>query len=194
LGHLGGVKLYEIQILGALAAMTRWYLIHTKSGAEATAEAHLERQGYEVYLPRLAEVVRRRSRWQERVVPLFPRYLFLRLDQGSQVLCPVRSTRGVTNVIRFGSDYAIVPDQLIQAIQARADAETGLHRLPPPALPARGSTVRLANGPFEGVEGIFVCKSGDDRVVVLLNLLGRETRVQVPIHSILPSLAAAACE
>jgi transcriptional antiterminator RfaH len=170
--------------------MLRWYVIHTKWAGETVAESNLQRQGYEVYLPRLAQTVRRRGRLQERIVPLFPRYLFLRLHEGSQVLGPVRSTTGVTNVVRFGSSYATVPEQLIQVLQARADPETGLHRMPAPALPAPGSTIKIADGPFDGLEGVFECESGEDRAVVLLNMLGRNTRVQIPIDFILPNLAA----
>ena len=172
--------------------MMRWYVIHTKWAGEPIAESNLQRQGYEVYLPRLALTVRRRRRLQERIVPLFPRYLFLRLKEGSQVLGPVRSTTGVTSVVRFGSSYATVPDQLIRVLRARADLETGLHRMPPPTLPAPGSTIKIADGPFDGLEGVFECESGEDRAVVLLNMLGQNTRVQVPIDYILPNLAATA--
>ena len=173
--------------------MLRWYVIHTKRATETFAESNLQRQGYEVYLPRFAHTVRRRGRLQERIVALFPRYLFLRLNEGLQVLGPVRSTPGVASVVRFGSSYATVPDQLICALQARADSETGLHRMPLPALPAAGSTIKIADGPLYGLEGVFECESGDDRAVVLLNLLGQNTRVQVPIDFILPNLAASAC-
>jgi transcriptional antiterminator RfaH len=173
--------------------MLRWYVIHTKWAGETLAESNLQRQGYEVYLPRVAQTVRRRRRLQERIAPLFPRYLFLRLNEGSQVLGPVRSTTGVTSVVRFGSSYATVPDQMIRLLQARADPQTGLHRMPPPPLPKPGSTIKIADGPFDGLEGVFECESGDDRVVVLLNLLGQNTRVQVPIDYILPDLAVSRC-
>ena len=172
--------------------MLRWYVIHTKWASETIAETNLQRQGYEIYLPRLAQTVRRRRRLQERIVALFPRYLFLRLNEDSQVLGPVRSTTGVTSVVRFGSRYASVPDQLIRMLRARADPETGLHRIPPPVLPAPGSTIKIADGPFDGLECVFECESGEDRAVVLLNVLGHNTRVQVPIDFILPNLTATA--
>ncbi len=170
--------------------MWRWYLVHTKPAGEAVAQVHLERQGYEIYLPRLAQPVRRGGCWRERIVPLFPRYLFLRLKEGCQALGPVRSTVGVTNVVRFGSNYAVVPDQVIHGLQARADSETGLHRLNLASMPVPGMTVRIANGPLDGLEGMFERKAGADRVVVLLNLLGQDARVCVSIHSIEPSFAA----
>ena len=101
--------------------MLRWYLVHTKPLSEAIAQANLERQGYQVYLPRLAQSVLGRHPRRERITPLFPRYLFLRLREGSQPLGPVRSSVGVRGVVRFGFRYAVVADDVICRLQARAD-------------------------------------------------------------------------
>ena len=170
--------------------MLRWYLVHTKRAQEATAAAQLARQGFEIYLPRLAQPIRRRGRWQSRIEALFPAYLFLRVDEGKQALGPVRSTVGISHLVRFGSNYAIVPDRLIDALKSCEDPETGLHRLERPCLPAAGSHVRIFSGPFDGLEGVYERASGDDRVVVLLNLLGQNTRVYLPVEAILPGCAA----
>ena len=167
--------------------MWRWYLVHTKPAGEVVAQMHLERQGYEVYLPRLVQSQRRGGRWRERVVPLFPRYLFLRLNAGRQALGPVRSTVGVTNVVRFGSDYAVVPDEVIRGLQARADSETGLHRLNLGCMPEPGMRVRIASGPLDGLEGVFERKAGAERVVVLLRLLGQDARVEVYLPRLVQS-------
>jgi transcriptional antiterminator RfaH len=152
--------------------MLRWYLIHTKPLGEVLAQTNLERQGYEVYLPRAVQAVRSKGRWRDRVVALFPRYLFLRLNEGQQSLGSVRFTLGVANVVRFGSQFTIVPDEVIRNLLDRTDAETGLHRLRRAASLAPGSAVRISNGPFDGLDGVFEREAGADRVVVLLNLLG----------------------
>lgn len=170
--------------------MSRWYLVHTKRAGEAVAEANLQRQGYKVYLPRLAQAVRRRGRWQDRIVALFPRYLFLGLNEGSQTLGPVRSTVGVSNVVRFGLRYANVPDELIDALRTTEDPESGLHRMRVSSLPEPGAMVKIADGPFSGLEGVFEREFGGDRVLVLLNLLGQSTPVQVPIDCIVPTVPA----
>lgn len=166
--------------------MLRWYLIHTKASAEAVAQVNLERQGYEIYLPRLLQARGWRGSRRERIVPLFPRYLFLRLREGCQALAPVRSSTGVSGVVRFGSSYAVVADEVIGGLHSRADPMTGLHRLSGPGKLMRGAAVRLAAGPFDGLEGIFQRQDGEDRAVVLLRLLGQETPVRVPAEWILP--------
>jgi transcriptional antiterminator RfaH len=158
--------------------MRRWYLIHSKPGAEAEAQLHLQRQQYQTYLPRLVQRLRRRGRVRLQVGPLFPRYLFLRLDEGRQCLTPVRSTCGVASVVRFGAQFATVPDAIVDELRAREDPDSGLHSLCLPGRLERGTQVRIDGGAFSGLEGVFERAEGADRVVVLLTLLGE----QRPVH------------
>lgn len=169
--------------------MLRWYLIHTKSLAEATARANLERQGYEVHVPRLLQTIRRGQSRSERLMALFPRYVFLHLDEGRQTLKPVHSTTGVSSVVRFGSRYAIVPDEVITGLRDREDPETGLHYLRRMEL-IRGTQVKVTAGPLEGLEAIYERDAGSDRVLILMELLGREVGVHVPSAVVSPSMAA----
>lgn len=166
--------------------MALWYLIHTKPACEALAQAHLARQGYSIYYPRLLRPALVRGRWVERIGPLFPRYLFLHLDAGHQAMGPVRSTIGVANIVRFGGDYAVVADQVIESLRTRADPETGLHRLCRQSAIEPGSQIRIVAGAFDGLEGVFQREAGDDRVVVLLDFLGLNTPVRVPAAFVLP--------
>jgi transcriptional antiterminator RfaH len=164
--------------------MQSWYLIHTKLSVETLAERNLNRQGYEVYLPRALQAVRRSGQWRDRIVALFPRYLFLHLSEGLQALSPVHSTVGVADIVRFGSQYAIVPDRVIHGLRVRADPGSGLHRLNSGVRLAPGDAVRIGMGPFDGLEGVFEREAGVDRVVVLLKLLGQDASVCVSLDSI----------
>src|SRR5450759_423580 len=170
--------------------MLRWYVIQTKPSRECVAEVNLRRQGYEVYMPRMVHSVWRRGQSSQCVVPLFPRYLFLQLSEGCQALNPVRSSIGVANIVRFGTRYAIVPDQIIMQLRLRADPKTGLHRLFSRPLPARGAIVRITTGPFEGLDGVFERDAGSARVVVLLNLLGQDEPVRISGDFVATSCAA----
>ena len=170
--------------------MLRWYLVRTKPNAEASALRNLVRQGYEVYFPRLSQSLPHRGRWRDRIVPLFPGYLFLGLDEGRQALAPVRSTTGVACAVRFGSSYAIVPDAVILDLLSRADPETGLHRLSPPEQLMPGTHVRILAGPFDGLEGVFQRDCGAERAIVLLSVLGQPVGVSVPSASVVARHAA----
>jgi transcriptional antiterminator RfaH len=170
--------------------MLRWYLIYTKPSSEALAFKNLTRQRYQVYLPRIVRTVRRADRRRDQVGPLFPRYLFLGLNQGEQALAPVTSTIGVTGIVRFGSQYTVVPDQVVRDLQARADPLTGLHRLNLGARLRCGDAVRITRGPFGGLDGVLERESGAERVVVLLRLLGQTAAVDIPSDFIVLSQAS----
>ena len=159
--------------------LLRWHLVMTKPANEECAVTHLERQGYGVYFPRLQQKTLRRGKWCDCTAALFPRYLFVRLDSVLQSLAPVRSTVGVANVVRFGVDYTVVPDRVIETLQRNADQQTGLHSLRTADWFKRGDLVRIAAGALAGLEGVFESEDGNQRVTVLLNLLGRETRIQI---------------
>jgi transcriptional antiterminator RfaH len=150
----------------------------TKPSSEKVAVTHLARQGFETYLPRLQKKVLKGARWTERVAALFPRYVFVRLDVRSQALAPVRSTRGVSGLVRFGEEAAVVPDGVIDTLVRRADPDTGLHHLAN-SRPKPGAPVSVVSGPFAGLEGIFERESGEARAIILLSLLGQSTPVCV---------------
>ena len=89
-----------------------WYLVHAKPRQEDTALANLARQGFEAFLPRMRRQVRHAGRWRERVEALFPRYLFVSLDPETHDWAPIRSTVGVSSLVRFGDEPARVPPDL----------------------------------------------------------------------------------
>lgn len=158
--------------------MSRWHAVLCKPRREALAEANLKNQGYEVHLPRIVEFRRKAGQWAKVVEPLFPRYLFLNAGDGSRSLAPVRSTLGVTDLVRFCGAPALVPPGVVEALQDAADPETGCHRFRSTPF-APGERVRFAAGPFKGLEGLFEMESGEARVVVLLDLIGKSNRLTV---------------
>src|SRR6266849_93776 len=93
-------------------ALALWYLVRSKPRAELTACSQLGRQGYRAYFPQLLVPARVRGRQATGIEPLFPRYLFLSLEIGRQSLVPVRSTVGVSDIVRFGSEYATVRQEV----------------------------------------------------------------------------------
>lgn len=112
------------------------------------------------------------------IEPLFPRYLFLRANASQQNLGPVRSTRGVINMVRFGMELAVVPDSVIHAIKACVEADTGLIRIQPVAVKA-GDRVRVFDGPLAGISGVVQERNSENRALILMELMGRPTVVEV---------------
>ena len=173
-----------------------WYVVFCKPRGESTAEANLLRQGYSVYLPRLASERRKAGKWVASSEPLFPRYLFLQPRDAAHSLAPVRSTLGVTGLVRFGVQPAVVPAALIEELRACEAAGSGDGAASvAPGQPTRrelfapGAQVKFMTGPFAGLEGIFSEASGAERALVLLDLLGRMQQVSVERDWIVPAAA-----
>jgi transcriptional antiterminator RfaH len=158
--------------------MNRWYVIRTKVGCEHLAEERLTDQDYLVYLPRLITRRRRFGRRTQVVSPLFPQYLFLQLAVGIQNLAPAKSTKGVLGLVRFGEEYAVVPQPVIDGLRRHEDPAVQLRRIEDALRPQ--SRVRITGGAFNHLEGIFLHECPDDRVTVLLNILGSDTPVKLP--------------
>jgi transcriptional antiterminator RfaH len=156
----------------------QWFAVLTKPRAERVGREHLERQGFACRLP----LLRREARARRPVAaePLFPRYLFLRADPSRDDLARVRSTRGVCGLVRFGVEPARVPEAVVDALAARSDAD-GCVRLDPPALVA-GAPVRIVDGPLAGVEAIFRAHAAEDRVLLLVRLIGGDRIAALPLR------------
>lgn len=168
-------------------ALQHWYAVMCKPRAEVVARACLQRQGFEVFLPQHQRSLRTAQGMRTRIEALFPRYLFVHLDPDQHSIGPIRSTRGVSHLVNFGNGPVIVPDQVIATIRARQNAENGLVELRAPAL-VEGSTVRVTQGPLMGLEGLLLQNDGNDRVRVLLTVLGAERNVELGLDALRASL------
>ena len=162
--------------------MKCWYVAFTKPGGERLAETNLLRQGFEAYLPRIA--VRRKGRQKTlATVPFFPCYVFVRLDLKNAPWRAVNSTYGINRLVSFGDRPAPIADAVIDEIRGR-EQEDGLVSLSDLQTFAPGETVSIADGAFEDRTGLFQCRTDKDRVRVLLNLLGRDLTVSIPVEAI----------
>ncbi|MEP6391029.1 MAG: transcription/translation regulatory transformer protein RfaH [Halioglobus sp.] len=162
-----------------------WLAVHTKPREEATASAQLQQQGYGVFLPEITERKRRKGKWQRVRSPLFPRYLFINVDLEEQSIAPVRSTRGVIGLLRFGGEIAVLPNTVVEALQAAhefgAEADTSSEQEWPHKP---GDTVEILEGPFKGLAAVYQMPKGEDRAALLLTMLGSEQTVVVERSSL----------
>ena len=158
-----------------------WYVIHTKARQEQRALINLEQQGYQCYLPILN--LEKLSRGRLKVVeePLFPRYLFISLDASryGQNWGPIRSTWGVSDLVTFGSTPAKMESALIVLLhQQQQRLSEG-----PQCLFSHGEQLLIADGPFVGMEAVYQMPSGENRAMVLIELMGKLAQMQIaPAH------------
>ena len=154
----------------------RWYVLQTKPKQEARAEANLRTANIETLAPKLRQRdYSHRNALPNRIVPLFPNYLFARFD-AAVLLSKIRLTRGIQRVVGFGEYATPIEDGVIELIRSRID-ENGLVDQPEMRP---GDTVEIVDGPFRSLVGVFeryTCAR--ERVVILLTTIGYQRRVDL---------------
>ena len=159
--------------------MRRWYVVEALPRSEERAAINLQRQGMRTYLPRYRK--RRRHARKVELVPaaLFPGYLFVRLDVTAEPWRRVNGTFGCRQLVCDGEMPAPLPRGVIRALKARED-EDGfvLFGLPADGF-RRGDRVRITDGPLAERMGLVDSVTDAQRVVLLLDMLGRRVRGQL---------------
>lgn len=159
--------------------MNRWYVARTHALGEEKALFNLIKQGFQTYLPRYLKRRRhaRRTDWVK--APLFPRYLFVNFDVAVTRWRAISSTVGIDRMICALDRPIPVPQGVVEGIRAREN-ERGLISLTQCLSLSQGDHVQIDAGAFSDMTGLFECATDDDRITVLLELLGRQVRVKVP--------------
>ena len=158
-----------------MSLMKKWYLIKTKPKQEKIAIANLQNQNYHVYCP-FAKI-------NSKVVVLFPGYLFIHLDEIQENFSPIRSTKGVLNFVRFGLSYAKISDKIINFIKYNEQNTTDkIKRLNDFKV---GDRVEITEGVFKNCIAIFQSLKSDDRVLLLINLIGQQQSIKIKKKSVI---------
>jgi transcriptional antiterminator RfaH len=160
----------------------RWYLAYTKPRQEEIARVNLLQQGFEAYLPLYKKFKKTEQGPVSIFEPMFPRYIFFRPERAGLGISTVRSTKGITTLVRFGFEPALIDEELLRRIrQIEQDRDHAtlleLSQLKP------GQTVRLQHTALKGVEGLIQSVSSK-RVAVLLEILGSPVVVQLEHHQV----------
>ena len=164
----------------ASPATLSWYVVHTKIRQEALAMTNLNRQGFECYMPMLKMEKLRRHKATLVEEPMFPRYLFIRLDTSGSgpSWSPIRSTLGVSQLVRFGGQPAVVDSKLIELLRTREQVGQ------PERLFKSGEKVVVADGPFAGIEAIFKTADAESRSMILLDMLSKPVAMRIETASL----------
>ena len=155
--------------------MKQWYLIKTKPRQEKIAIANLENQKYQVYCP--FALINNKNQF------LFPGYLFIHLDNESQDWSPIRSTKGVLNFIKFGLNFAKIPDRVIELIiQNEKNTAFKIKNI---NNFKKGDKVQITEGIFKNCTAIFQSFKSSDRVILFIKLLGQQQTFNTEKKSII---------
>ena len=158
-----------------------WFALQVKQRYEQLTATALRNKGYEEFLP----LYKCRRRWSDRIkqldLPLFPGYLFCKLDPTNRL--PILTTPGVVLIVGIGKVPVPVEESEIAAV--RSIVASQLPAQPWPFLRA-GQRVRIDNGPLRGVEGMFLNHKNQFRLVVSVTILQRSVAVEVASDWVTP--------
>jgi transcriptional antiterminator RfaH len=158
------------------APVAPWAVINTHPHREQIALENLWRQDFIAYCPML----RRRRSHARRVTsvlrPLFPGYLFVSTGTNFGRWRPILSTYGVRSIVRSGQDISCIDHALIASLRDR-EVDGAIVR---PRVPYEiGQSVKIAEGPFDGLVATIIDMDEKNRLVVLLDLMNRSTKVML---------------
>lgn len=137
---------------------------------------NLFRQQYEAYCPMIIKHIRHARRAYDAKRPLFPGYVFVERPAERTLWRPLLGTFGVRSVVCHGEVPSLLPLGFVEDLKTR-EIEGAIQKPETPFKP--GQTVTIAGGAFEGLVGQILSLRDDDRVLMLINLLNRQTRVHV---------------
>jgi len=146
-----------------------WYLVKTKLRMEGVAEMNLKNQEIEYFLPRFTCGKR-----EGKII--FPGYIFIK-PKKENTFQSIRSTRGLSDFVRFEMSFANASDETIDELKRRVDLMNDL--MDQTSLHQKGEEVLIKSGPFKDFNGIFVKYDANQSAIVLINFLRNQQRVKI---------------
>jgi len=153
-----------------------WFLAQLKPNCAQIAERNLKQQGFRTFLPMEEGTQNRKGRFVSTLRPMFPGYVFVSFDVAGGLWRKIQSTYGITRLVSFGKEPAMVPLDIVSQLMLRCDTAG---KLLPPKLLKPGDQVRMTSGPFADFVATIETIAPDRRVWVLMEIMGGQTRVAV---------------
>ncbi len=158
-----------------------WYLVHTHSGKEKQVTAHLERQGFKIFLPLSTKVIKIGRQSKRVTTAYFPAYLFVSFDKTRQNWRPINGTFGVKRLVCFNQLPAQVPKEMIKALYRRLGPDGLIDSLP---VLMTGDQVRISEGPFAGHLAKIDALPTQDRARLLLEIMSQSIPIEIDRKSL----------
>ena len=154
-----------------------WFILQFKPNSHHLATKNLTQQGFEVFLPLHNTTSRKLSQFINTSKPLFPGYMFIRFDRAESKWHKINSTYGVSRLITFNSTLKSIPTNIVDSLMKRYDSSGKL--LPIKKL-KKGDQVTVLKGPFANFIASVEKYEADQRIWILMDLMGRKTKIIAP--------------
>ena len=161
-----------------------WFILQFKPNAHYQANKNLNQQGFETFLPLNNTTSRNASRFINANRPLFPGYMFITFDRTESKWHKINNTYGVSRLVTFNSTLKSIPDIFVNNLMKRYNLSGNL--LPIKKL-KKGDQVKLLKGPFANFAATVEKYEDDQRIWVLMDLMGRVTKIHTSSDALQPS-------
>lgn len=169
--------------IGDLTMAHCWYVLHTNYRKEMLVVDQLMAHDLELFFPTIR--IERGHRRGVRDEPFFPHYIFVKLDLDSGISSMLKRLPGIRTIVHFDEHPAVIADTVIEELRNRLQSEEGKPSTLADWLYEPGDPVRIHRGPFTGLNAVFQKGlTGSERVQILLEVLGRSSRVQINVNHI----------
>lgn len=157
--------------------MQSWFLAQVKPNVDQIASRNLERQGFTTFQPMERRSIVRRGKLVEQLRPFFSGYLFITYPSASAPWSLVNSTYGVSRLVKFGDRPAPVPVEVVTNLLEACDENGVVTAVPVVSV---GDRVEVIHGALTSFVGQVHRLTPDERAIVLLDIIGKQTKVMVP--------------
>ena len=161
-----------------------WFVIKFKPNSHFQAIKNLNRQGFETFLPLQNSTLRKTSRFISTRKPLFPGYMFIAFDEAETNWHKINYTYGVSKLVTFNSKLKPIPTIFIDNLMLRYDLSG---KLVPIKKLKKGDQVKVLEGPFSDFIATIESYETEERIWILMDLMGRKTKIQTPAGALQPS-------
>jgi transcriptional antiterminator RfaH len=158
-----------------------WFILQYKANSHQIAKNNLERQGFETFLPLYNITSRKASRFINTSQPLFPGYMFIKFDRANTNWHKINNTYGVSRLITFNSIIKSIPSTFVDNLIKRYNLSD--ESLPMQKL-KKGDQVKVLKGPFANFIATVETYDRDQRIYILMNLMGRKTKIQAAVKDL----------
>ena len=158
-----------------------WFILQFKSNSHHQAVENLNRQGFETFLPLYDTTSRKLSRFISTSKPLFPGYMFIRFDKTKTDWHKINNTYGVSRLVTFNSILKSIPTTFISTLMRQYDLSG---KLQPIQRLKKGGQVSVLKGPFANFIANVEKYESDHRIWILMELMGRKTRIQMSLDAL----------
>lgn len=160
--------------------MQDWYIIQFKRDRHRLAECNLNRQGFKTFLPVHIISRRKSAKFVDKLVPLFPGYMFVMMGATKRESQKINSTYGVSKLVQFGEEPYRVPTEVISILKNQCDHSGRFYSN---KNLDEGDLIEISNGPFANFIGTIDAIDAKQRITVLLNFMGQPTRIKTSFET-----------